>query len=230
MANDIARTDRADRWKRAANLACSAVWNPDQVMVDCDATDLAEVERILRRSPRPLSETEPDGRSRSEPDLAGKFTTALGDGLALLYLKLSPNGSADQSGAWVRAMQASLDDLAGEVAVRATKAALRRPMRFHNEVDGVIREEAAKIMASRVMAATRIAKLRDSLAALPAPAGEDDQTGPVALSLATIAAIPDALCRIGVAHGWLTPEQISEARGTVVDGDRSAYVPDEKAA
>lgn len=196
----------------------------------CDPADLGEVERILRRAPRPLAETEPGGRSRNEPDLDGKFTTALGDGLALLYLKLSPNGSADQSGAWVRAMQASLDDLAGEVVVRATKAALRRPMRFHNEVDGVIRDEAAKIMASRVMAATRIAKLRDSLAALPAPDGGDDDTGPVALSLATIAAMPDALCRIGIARKWLTAEQVNEARGMVADGDRSAYVPDEKAA
>lgn len=227
MANELITTDPADRSRLVAEIVSASKWNLGQAMAVADGVDLVALEARYREPARPLSETEPDGMSAREPGKRGRYSRALGDALGMICTKSNPTMSADQSDAWVKAMLLALDNVPGKVAVAAAAAVLRRSVKFLGDVDGMIRDEAATVLARRTMVAARIRELREAME-WRAPAQVKDRT--------SIDATPNQLRRwprewidMGIGQGWLDPAAVAAAREGLADDERSAYVPEEKA-
>lgn len=184
MANDLAvtTTDPAAQSKAVASFASSTSWTIDQAMSLADGLDMERLIAGYERGLQPLSETEPDGKSPFDPDIDGKLCLALGDALAMICTKIAPTISVEQSKGWITVMQLALSDLPGRVAIEAAQAALHVPMRFLNEVEGVMREKAEAITSRRRGALWRLRQLRDAMEAArsPAPAlGADEPDRPL---------------------------------------------------
>lgn len=142
------------------------------------------------RGLRALTEAEPGGKSARDPDKAGWFSAGLGNDLALLAIKIAPTMSEAQNTAWISVMVTALSDLPGRVAREATQAALHEPMKFLNEVEGVIREKADAIVSRHNGAVWRLRQLRAAIDAQgnlqgnlagsgPADAGADEPDRPL---------------------------------------------------
>lgn len=134
-----------------------------------DGLDMDEVIAGYLRGLRPLTEAEPGGRSARDPDKAGWFSAGLGNDLALLAIKIAPTMSEAQNTAWISVMVTALSDLPGRVAREATQAALHVPMKFLNEVEGVIREKADAIVSRHNGAVWRLRQLRAAIEAKGRP-------------------------------------------------------------
>lgn len=228
MPNDLITTDPADRSKLVAEIVSASKWNLGQAMAVADGVNLVALEARYREPARPLSDTEPSGMSVREPGKRGRFSRALGDALGMICTKNNPTMSAEQSDAWVKVMLLSLDNLPGRVAVEAAEAALRRPIKFMGDVDPAIREEAAAILARRAMVAHRIRELREALT-WRAPEQVEDRS-PIDAAPEQLRRWPREWIDMGLRQGWLDPVAVRAARDDMADGERSAYVPNEKAA
>ncbi|WP_088367531.1 hypothetical protein [Sphingomonas dokdonensis] len=170
-----------------------------------------------------LKEAEPKGLGASGKP--GKLSSGLADDLALLCTKIAPTIAVEQADAWNKVMVTALSDLPGRVAREAAQAALHTPMRFLNEVEGVIREKAVPIGYRHSMALRRLRELEAAIRralepdqpALAAPNPEPE------LTVEQIRALTPELRSIGVKIGAITQDQVAHAI-------RSNYVPHEEAA
>lgn len=135
-----------------------------------DGLDMDVVIAGYIRGLRPLCEVEPGGKSPHDANRQGLLWAALGDALALLCTKIAPTMSVEQSKAWIEVMQRALSDLSGRVAIEAAQSALHVPMRFLNEVEGVIREKAEAIVSRHNGALWRLRQLRAAIDAHGRPA------------------------------------------------------------
>ncbi len=134
-----------------------------------EGLDMDEVIAGYLRGLRPLTEAEPGGKSARDPDKAGWFSAGLGNDLALLAIKIAPTMSEAQNTAWISVMVTALSDLPGRVAREATQAALHEPMKFLNEVEGVIRDKADAIVSRHNGAVWRLRQLRAAIEARGRP-------------------------------------------------------------
>lgn len=174
-----------------------------------------------------LGEVEPGGVVRDVTDpcgfrFHGEKTTELVNALRPIGILISPGMSPDQAGAWLAAMVAALSDLPPPVAVKAAKDALLVPMRFANEVHGVIRERAV-VHQERLEAA--IIRLRMALRDLerePMPAIECHE--PRKRTDADYQAMARSrtgrtLLRVGLDAGHITQREYDLAMESASDAD-----------
>lgn len=173
--------------------------------------------------------------------------------LKRLAAKISPTMGPEQAKAWMGAVTEALTDLPALVVLTAAKRALHRPMAFISEVEGVVREIAAQVLAEHQAAARRLRDLiqsveRANAAALAAPEAFKRQ-----YSAEQVARMSPHLRSIGIKCGALTVAQVAEAVGLDAEGvdqgepgsigavvaqavasvagdERSSYVPQEEAA
>jgi len=145
----------------------------------------------------PLKTREPLGQ-------AGERTNRLANSLRLLGAKIAPTMSEEQVQVWLAAMTAALSDLPARVSIRACEDAIHSPMRFLNEVEGVVREKADEVAARYRLAKHRLEALKRDLAAVSTPKLE----GPARmLSDEELQQMPDELRRIGIGAGWLAEDE-----------------------
>ena len=111
-----------------------------------------------------------------DPVMRGEWKSAMDERLRQLAIKVSPGMSVAQADPWRDVMAEALSDLPALVALTAAKRALHRPMKFMNEIEGVVREIAAEIEGERREAKWRLERLRADMeriasppVALPAP-------------------------------------------------------------
>lgn len=128
-----------------------------------DGLDIDDMIAGYLRGLRPLTEAEPGGKSARDLDKVGWFSAGLGNDLALLAIKIAPTMSEAQNTAWISVMVTALSDLPGRVAREATQAALHEPMKFLNEVEGVIRDKADAIVSRHNGAVWRMRQLRAAI-------------------------------------------------------------------
>lgn len=128
-----------------------------------EGLDMDEVIAGYLRGLRPLNEAEPAGKSARDTDKAGWFSAGLGNDLALLAIKIAPTMSEAQNTAWISVMVTALSDLPGRVSREAAQSALHVPMKFLNEVEGVIREKADVIVSRHNGAVWRLRQLRAAI-------------------------------------------------------------------
>lgn len=229
MANDLTTTDRADQSRAVGAFANSTMWNLTSAMERADGVNVAAVIAGYERGLIPLAEAEPNGKSRRDAKLAGALTTLLGDDLAFLATKIMPTLSTDQSDAWVKVMCVALSDLPGRVAREAATAARHRPMKFLNEVETVIRDEAAAITVRHSVALRRLRQLADAIAWAAKPStmlpDDDVSTGPIPpqriRALSRLGGWPE-FKKMGLATGSFTQEEIDAALSAPVEQAQAA--------
>lgn len=98
-----------------------------------------------------------------------EWRTAISSRLKPLAAKIVPTMSPEQGKVWLDAMTDALSDLPAMIALTAAKRAIHVPMKFLNEVEGVIREFAAEITTVRRDAIWRLERLLADLAAASRP-------------------------------------------------------------
>lgn len=229
MANDLTTTDRADQSKAVGAFANSTMWNLTSALAQADGVDIGRVIAAYERGLMPLAEAEPKGKSRRNPEAAGALTTLLGDDLAMIATKIAPTLSPEQSDGWIKVMCVALADLPGRVAREAATSALHRPMKFLNEVETVIRDEAAAITIRHSVALRRLRQLADAIAWAAKPStmlpDDDVSTGPIPperiRALSRLGGWPE-FKRMGLATGSFTQDEIDAALSEPVEHARAA--------
>ena len=201
MSNDRAVTAVAAPGRRTlAWLAQSRrAWTIERAIAlagDAPAAAIVEAEEALRSGFRRVSR---DGDERTSWELA------MGERLKHFGSKIAPLLPEDAGNRWRKEVTIALSDLAPMISLTAAKRARHRPMQFLNQVETVIREEAAILLREIRLALERLTELKRALRAsqqprLPAP--------PLpAMTQEEIDRLPLAYRRMGVAFGALTPEQ-----------------------
>lgn len=160
---------------------------------------------------RPLKLAEPVAMVRDErADLGFRFegdgTARLVDALRPLGMKVNPTMEPRQVGGWLAAMVAALSDLPSRVVVRAAQDAIHTPVRFLNEIEGVVRERAEPIHSRYRVARLRLEAFRREMARAATPA----LPPPEPMSEADLQAMPEPLRKVGLAAGWI--EQDADGR------------------
>jgi hypothetical protein len=190
-------------------------------MVLAEGVDVLALAASYHRGLVPLKEAEPGGMMLADPKMPGKLSLGLGDDLSLISTKIAPTMSTEQADAWIKVMVIALSDLPGRVSREAAARALHRPMKFLNEVETVIREEATVIAWRHTTALSRLRKLHEEMArdAGPVPAAPE----PVEpLTAQQIRALPQPLREIGLKIGAITEADIDAAYADLQDEARAA--------
>lgn len=182
-------------------------WTTDGAMVVAGDRPLDTIAEALARLASDLSPVPTDEAARAS------WNSAMDERLRRLAVKVQPGMSPDQSQPWRDVMVDALSDLPALVALTAAKRALHRPMKFMNEIEGVVREIAEEVEAGRRAAIARLKHLADEIAraanrqpALVAP----DVDEPI--SAEEIRAMLPSLVAIGLKQGWITQDQVDAAR------------------
>lgn len=209
MGTEIANV-QADLSKRVVALAGSGDWSREAALALLGDADLDLLISNYERGLVPLGEDEGiDGK--------GKLSVAIEDGLAMIAVKLNPTMSAEQADAWTKTIRLALSDLPGRVIREAVQAALRKPIRFFPEVDGVVRECADDVMARHRLALFRLRRMKQEIEeaanpkpSLEAPEGwEGGSVPPMTLEQARELAggfAGRSMLNIGLALGAITQE------------------------
>lgn len=173
-----------------AMIAAAVNWNPDlsQIGGDPDAA-LA----LLDDWSTPLKVSEPRGKP-------GPGTERLVAELRIIGAKIAPGMGEEQIKAWLAAMSVALSDLPLRVLIRACHDAIHEPMKFLNEVEGIVREKAKEAQARYDLARLNLRRFKQSMAAVTQP---KLAAPPKMLTDDELQQIDEPLRRIGLGAGWL---------------------------
>lgn len=184
-------------------------WSKDGALTLADGLPAAYA--ALRARETPLNEVEPMG---------GVKTSALKKAIGMLGVKISPTMSRQQSNTWASTMVLALSDLPAAFVLCGAKDALHVPMQFISEIEGVVREKAAKARERHHSAIMRLRRFERDLEyaknptpALPAPE-------PREMTQDDINTMLRPLLNMGLAQGWITQEQFDIATGKDETDDR----------
>ena len=161
--------------------------------------DPAAAIAALRARDVPLNREEPTG---------GKKSGVLKQALGVLGAKIAPTMSREQAEAWATAMAMALSDLPAAFSIRGAKDAIHAPMRFINEVEGVVREKAEEARVRQQAAIYRLRQFERQMKsasepALPPPDRE--------MSQEHINTMPRPLLDLGLKMGHITQGQFDIA-------------------
>lgn len=192
MANDVQLGSKAN-----SSLLVTAMkaWSINQ-LVDQPGSPVDAL-AILDGWMVPLKDREPAGKP-------GKGTQRVAAALKMIGAKIAPTMSDEQAKVWVAAVTFALSDLPARVAIRAAEDAMHVPMRFLNEVEGVVREKAIEVSARYALARQNLERLMREMApqppALPAP----DVVELTAEQMQQqVDEMPEHLRTLGLKAGWL---------------------------
>ena len=142
-----------------------------------------------------------------EPSARQGWKIAMDERLRRLAVKISPTMSPAQSQPWREVMVDALSDLPAMVALTAAKRAVHHPLKYMNEVEGVVREIARHVSAERRLARSRLENLRlapQSVVALP------PQEDGAPISFDEIRKMSPTIRDLGISSGFITPDQLAQ--------------------
>jgi len=126
-------------------------------LADAEGVDVGEViSAYERRLALSLADRDP----MFNGDATAKVRTAL----KLIGMKIDPRMDEEQAMTWLTAVAMALSDFPWWVITAAVPDAIRVPMRFLNEVDGVVREKAEAVMSRHRVALIRLRALEREIA------------------------------------------------------------------
>jgi hypothetical protein len=144
----------------------------------------------------------------TDPEMLKGWKTAMDERLRRLAAKIAPGMPEAPAAVWREVMVDALSDLPAMVSLTAAKRALHKPMKFLNEVEGIVRDIAAMVLAERNHARRRIEDLplraRRETPALP----PQEEGAP--FSFDEIKRMSASMRRLGVSTGAFTQEQLDE--------------------
>lgn len=157
----------------------------------------------------PASKVEPNGMVDGK---RGPRTDKLIGALSMIGAKIAPTMSQEQTQVWIAAMCKALSDLPFAFAQKGAEDAIHVPMKFLNEVEGVIREKSKLAEDRHQMATRRLLWLKREIAEAarpklpPLPPPE-----PREMTQDHINAMPKPLLLAGLNAGYITQEQFDIA-------------------
>lgn len=155
-----------------------------------------------------------------DPMFNGDATAKVRTALKLIGMKIDPRMDEEQAMTWLTAVAMALSDFPWWVITAAVPAAIRVPMRFLNEVDGVVREKAEDVMRRHRVALYRLRALEREIAnaakpKLEAPEGWDggDRPPPTKEELRKMARseLGITVLRLGLGNGHIAQEDFDAA-------------------
>lgn len=150
-----------------------------------------------------------------DPMFNGDATARVRTALKLIGMKIDPRMDEEQAMTWLTAMAMALSDFPWWVITAAVPDAIRVPMRFLNEVDGVVREKAEAVMARHRVALIRLRALEREIAdaakpKLP-PAPPPPPIGPDEYRAMARSDMGRTLLRMGLGAGYISQEDFDAA-------------------
>jgi hypothetical protein len=186
----------------------AANWTEDKALAL--GASPATAMRLLEQAALPAKQVEPGGVVDGQ---RGPRTDRLMQSLRTIGAKISPSMTSDQVDVWVAAMTVALSDLPFAFAMRGINEAIHVPMRYLNEVEGVIREKSEAAHSRHQVAMMRLAKLeRERGCAANTPKLPPQPR----MTQEQVDGLPDHLKRLGLAAGHLREEN---GRVVLVDDD-----------
>lgn len=148
---------------RAKELATMAMrlggWRLDDAL-SLDANPM-EAMATLDRMATPAKLIEPGGVVDGK---RGPRTDKLINALRLIGAKISPTMGEEQINVWLTALVMALSDLPFAFAQRGAEDALHVPMRYLNEVEGIVRDKAGDAAERHKLARLRLERLQREIA------------------------------------------------------------------
>ncbi len=150
-----------------------------------------------------------------DPMFNGDATAKVRTALKLIGMKIDPRMDEEQAMTWLTAVAMALSDFPWWIITAAVPLAIRVPMRFLNEVDGVVREKCEEVMARHRVALIRLRALQREIAdaakpKLP-PAPPPKPIGPEEYRVMAKTEMGRGLLRIGLGAGHITQEDFDAA-------------------
>lgn len=150
-----------------------------------------------------------------DPMFNGDATAKVRTALKLIGMKIDPRMDEEQAMTWLTAVAMALSDFPWWVITAAVPAAIRVPMRFLNEVDGVVREKCEEVMARHRVALIRLRALQREIAdaakpKLP-PAEPPKPIGPDEYRAMARTDMGRTLLQMGLGAGHITQEDFDAA-------------------
>lgn len=150
-----------------------------------------------------------------DPMFNGDATAKVRTALKLIGMKIDPRMDEEQAMTWLTAVAMALSDFPWWIITAAVPAAIRVPMRFLNEVDGVVREKCEEVMARHRVALIRLRALQREIAdaakpKLP-PAEPPKPVGMEEYRAMARGELGRSLLRIGLGAGHITQEDFDAA-------------------
>ena len=186
-----------------------------------DAKALAEsapaVEAALNRLSVmniPACEVEPNGQLEGK---RGPRTHKLIRALAAIGAKIAPTMAEEQMQAWMAAMVRALSDLPFAFAQKGAEAAIHTPMRFLNEVEGIVRDRAEDERRRHSVATRRLQNFLREITGDGPPRIAPPE--PREMTQEQINATPKPLLEAGLNAGYITQEQfdVAMAKGEQIE-------------
>lgn len=155
-----------------------------------------------------------------EPEFDGEATAKVRTSLKFIGMKIDPRMDGEQAMTWLTGMAMALSDFPWWVITAAVPAAIRVPMQFLNQVDGVVREKAEEVMSRHRVALIRLRALQREIenAAKPkltAPEGWNGAERPMPkaeeLRRLGCTTMGRTVLSLGLANGHLTQEDFDAA-------------------
>lgn len=150
----------------------------------------------------PAKDVEPNGLVDGR---RGPKTDRLVKALAMVGAKISPTMAQEQMQAWIAAMTRALSDLPFAFAQKGAEDAIHSPVRFLNEVEGVVREKAEAARVRHANAQRRLRLLRRQMESESEPKLPPPELPPITQE--GINAMPEPLRKMGLSCGAITQEQ-----------------------
>lgn len=184
----------------AADLATLALtcWSDDQAKA-LD-TDPREAIGLIEKRFTPARQEEPK---------PGPKARRLMKALAEIGVKIAPTMPQDRAEVWCAVMVKALSDLPFAFSIRGAEDALKKPMQFMNEVEGIVREQAEIARQRHLNAIHRLRRFQREIDNADKPKLTAPEVPP--LTQEGINAMPLELRKIGLTLGHLTQEQFDAA-------------------
>ena len=150
-----------------------------------------------------------------DPMFNGDATVKVRTALKLIGMKIDPRMDEEQAMTWLTAVAMALSDFPWWIITAAVPLAIRVPMRFLNEVDGVVREKCVEVMSRHRVALIRLRALEREIAdaakpKLP-PAPPPKPIGPEEYRAMARTDMGRTLLRMGLGAGHITQEDFDAA-------------------
>lgn len=202
VANLPAGSTEADR-NMAALALSSRLWG-DKAMEQLAATGgnpLAAIERLQAMNV-PAKDVEPRGMLDGK---RGPKTNKLMQSIRAIGAKISPTMSSEQVDVWIVAMVTALSDLPFAFSTKGAQEAIHVPMKFLNEVEGVIREKAEEAATRHRLAINSLRRFIRQLETANEPALPKPE--PKEMTQEDINTMPRPLLDLGLKARYITQEQ-----------------------
>lgn len=208
MVGDVATVPAGSTHDLAA-----AAFRGSVALTDAEGIDVGEViSAYERRLALSLADR--------EPMFNGDATAKVRTGLKFIGIKIDPKMEEEKAATWLTSVAMALADFPWWVIVAAAGEAIRVPMKFLNEVDGVVREKAEEVMSRHRVALIRLRALqreidRAAKPTLTAPEGWNGAERPMPkaeeLRRLGCTTMGRTVLSLGLANGHLTQEDFDAA-------------------